>query len=94
MKQKKQIKKQMFMNDGKHFFEVKIVTRSIITDFIQGVRNFLGLELKAYGNTIKATADELMNQVLSKPVEWYKIDIEEIGSGGFMVSIYGVYKNE
>lgn len=79
---------------GNSFFENKVVSRNIITDFIQGIRNTFGLELKAYTNVIKTTTDELMKKCLIKETEWYKIDIEEIGHGGFMIAIYGVYKNE
>lgn len=76
----------------KNFFVTKVISRNIITDWVQGIRNLLGLELKSYTLTIETTVQELMNKVSKKPMEWYKIDIEEFGGGGFMVCVYGVYK--
>ncbi len=75
----------------KNFHFVKVVSRNIITDFVQGIRNFLGLELKSYTEKIDITIKELLAKA-DKPKEWYRIDIDEIGSGGIMIIVYGVYK--
>ena len=90
---KKQIKKEDYYKENKDtFMEVKVVSRNIITDWIQGIRNLLGLELKSYTNIIKETSEELLNKVKTREIDWFKIDIEEFGRGGFMVSVYGAYK--
>ena len=75
---------------SKHFFYSKIVTRNVITDFVQGIRNFLGLDLLSYNEAINKTVNELFEQ-LNQEIKWYKIDIEQIGKG-FLVAIYGDYK--
>ena len=90
---KKQIeKKDYYKGDKDTFMEVKVVSRNIITDWVQGIRNMLGLELKSYTNIIKETSGELLNKVKTREIDWFKIDIEEFGRGGFMVSVYGAYK--
>ncbi len=90
---KKEIKKQDYYKGNKDtFMEVKVVSRNIITDWVQGIRNMLGLELKSYTNIIKETSEELLNKVKTREIDWFKIDIEEFGRGGFMVSVYGAYK--
>ena len=75
----------------KNFHFVKVVSRNVITDFVQGIRNFLGLELKSYTEKIDITIKELLAKA-NKPKKWYKIDVEEMGRGGIIVIVYGVYK--
>ena len=81
-----------YKNSKETFMEIKVVSRNIITDWVQGIRNMLGLELKSYTNIIKETSEELLNRVKTREIDWFKIDIEEFGRGGFMVSVYGAYK--
>ncbi len=75
----------------KNFHFVKVVSRNVITDFVQGIRNFLGLELKSYTEKIDVTIQELIGRA-NKPKKWYKIDVEEIAHGGIIVLVYGEYK--
>ena len=90
---KKQIEKiDYYKNTKDTFMEVKVVSRNIITDWVQGIRNALGMELKSYTNIIKETSEELLDKVRIREIAWFKIDIEEFGKGGFMVSVYGAYK--
>lgn len=90
---KKEIKKKDYYGSNKDtFIEVKVVSRNIITDWVQKIRNMLGLELKAYTNAIKETTEELLNKAKTREIDWFKIDVEEFGRGGFMVSVYGGYK--
>ncbi len=90
---KKENKKKSFYQDNNDtFIEIKVVSRNIITDWVQGIRNMLGMELKAYTNAIKETTEELLNKAKTREIDWFKIDIEEFGKGGFMVSVYGGYK--
>jgi len=87
------IKKKIYYGvENDTFLEVKVVSRNIITDWVQSIRNLLGLELKSYTNTIKETSEELLNKVKKKPIDWFKVDIEEVARGGFLITVYGVYK--
>jgi hypothetical protein len=82
--------KEDFVN--KTFFATRVVSRNVITDWVQGVRNVLGLRLKSYENAIETTVLELRNEFLNRPTVWYRIDIEQAAKGAFMISIYGEYK--
>ena len=44
------------------FFVSKIVTKNLITDFVAGIRNMLGLELISYDNAIKGAVKDLMKE--------------------------------
>jgi len=70
------------------YFDCKVISRNVITDFIQGIRNFLGLELKAYTNIIDTTVKELQSKI-DTPLKWFRIDIEQMTRGSFLISIYG-----
>ena len=90
---KNNIKKKIYYGvENDTFLEVKVVSRNIITDWVQSIRNLLGLELKSYTNIIKETSEELLNKVKKKPIDWFKVDIEEVARGGFLITVYGVYK--
>lgn len=82
------IKKKEMLNNEYIYFNCKVVSRNMITDFVQGIRNMLGLELKAYTNTIKSTVEELKSEMPSN-LKWFRIDIEQLSKGALMVSIYG-----
>ena len=58
------MKKEKLFKGDNTFFEAKVVSRNMITDFVQGIRNMLGLELKAYTNTINEVANELINKII------------------------------
>jgi len=73
------------------YFDCKVVSRNVITDFIQSIRNFLGLELKAYTNVIDQTVKELQSKI-NIPLKWFRIDIEQMTRGSFLISIYGEKK--
>ncbi len=77
----------------KTFFEVKVVSRNIISDFVQSIRNFLGMEMTGYSNIIEITVKELLNKIKKKgKANWFKIDIEQIANSGIIISVYGEYK--
>lgn len=71
------------------FFYTKVVSRNIISDWIQSIRNMLGLELKGYSNMIKAGADEILLNIKDKKTKWYRLDIEQLGNNGVMINLYG-----
>ena len=81
-------KEELMKQGNLVYFNSKVVSRNMITDWIQGIRNLFGLELKAYTNIVNETVKELLSKVDVK-LKWYRIDIEEFGSGGFLISIYG-----
>lgn len=74
----------------KKFHKAKVISRNFITDWIQGIRNMFGLELKGYTNVINKGINEMMEEI-PKNTKWYKIDVEEL-QGAFMILVYGETK--
>ena len=78
------MKKEKLFKGDNTFFEAKVVSRNMITDFVQGIRNMLGLELKAYTNTINEVANELINKTrLSEKCVFPEIDFPRDTKRGF-----------
>lgn len=90
MKQDNKAMAKSFVGE-KRFFYSKAVSRNIITDWIQGIRNTLGSELIAYTNVIDEATRELLAKV-DRETAWFRIDTEQIGKGAFLIRIYGEYK--
>lgn len=74
----------------KYYHNTRVFSRNIITDFVQGIRNFLGLELKGYSNLINRRSKEMLKE-MPKGMKWYRIDIENL-SGGISITVYGERK--
>ncbi len=75
----------------KTFHVTKVYSRNVITDWVQGIRNFFGLELKSYTEVIQKGISECMEKTPENK-KWFKIDVEQISNGGFMILIYGETK--
>jgi len=75
----------------KTFHVTKVYSRNIITDWVQKIRNIFGLELTAYTNVIDQGVTELLRETPSQK-KWFKIDVEQISTGGFLIMIYGEKK--
>lgn len=74
---------------GKMFFYSKFLTRNAITDWIQGIRNILGLELESYNNLIEEAATECLEKTKHLKKKWWRMDTEPANNGSFIVKIYG-----
>lgn len=79
--------------DNRYFNETRVTSRNIITDWVQSIRNMLGLDLKSYQEAINTTTEELKVKYLEgKNVKWYRLDIEISRTDAFIVTIYGEYE--
>ena len=76
----------------KIFLKTRVISKNVITDWVQGIRNMLGLRLISYENAIDKTINEMKEEVLNKPVSWFRIDIEQASKDAFIITIYGEYK--
>ena len=83
------IKTKIDIGSG-YYYDCKVVSRNIITDFVQGIRNWLGLELIGYTNVLKNTVKEL--EAKAPKLKWFRIDTEMGNKGVFIISIYGERK--
>jgi len=76
------------------FSMTRVVTKDIITDSFQGIRNLFGLRLRGYENMINKNLKELIKTAeLKYNIDWYRLSINPLSSGSVMMTIYGEYKN-
>lgn len=73
----------------------RVVTRNIVTDLFQGIRNIFGLRLRGYENMINESIKELTAEMeLKYDVKWYRLIINPLATGSVMIIIYGETKDE
>lgn len=76
----------------KEFHYTKVISRNELVDVLQGIRNFLGLELRGYSKSIdKGISDLLSLAKLKGKIKWYRISVNELVTGAIMITIYGEY---
>jgi len=73
-----------------NFSITRVVTKDIITDAFQGIRNFFGLRLRGYEEVINKHTNELLKEVeLTYQVKWFRMSINPLTNGSCMITIYG-----
>ena len=78
------------MSDLEPFFVNRIVTRNLVEDIVESVRNRVGLRQRGYEKMVQETADELIEQVHDEyEVEWFRVDVDVVGNGAMSVNVYG-----
>jgi len=85
------------MNKKKEKFNItRVITKDIITDSFQGLRNLFGLRLRGYEQLLKKNLKEMTSEMEIKyNVNWYRIIINPLTNGSAMVIFYGEgVKNE
>ena len=73
----------------KYFSETRVISKNVITDFVQGIRNMLGLRLVSYEVAINNTQKELLDKYSVQDIKWFRLDIVQITNGAFSITIYG-----
>ena len=72
------------------FSITRVVTRDVITDFIQIIRNLFGLRLKGYEDVISTNIRELINEAEKKyKTDWWRLSINPLTHSSIMITIYG-----
>ena len=73
---------------------VRVVTKNIVTDSFQGIRNLFGLRLRGYEKMLDQAIGELFEEMnLRYPkVEWYRLIVNPMVKGSAMIIIYGETK--
>ena len=72
------------------FSITRVVTRDVITDFIQIIRNLFGLRLKGYEDIISTNITELIKEAEKKyKVDWWRLSINPLTHSSIMITIYG-----
>ena len=74
----------------KKFSITRVVTRNVVTDSFQWIRNIFGLRLRGYETIIQRTIDEITSEAeLKYHVSWYRIIVNPLTNGSAMIIIYG-----
>lgn len=78
----------------KKFQLTRVVTRDLVTDSFQGIKNMFGLRLRGYEKIISRTVNELYKEMdLRYRVEWFRLIINPLTTGSAMIIIYGEGKS-
>ena len=73
-----------------NFSITRVVTKDIVTDAFQGIRNFFGLRLRGYEQVINKHTDELLKEAnLKYNIKWFRLSINPMVGGSVMITIYG-----
>lgn len=77
------------------FTLTRVVTRNVVTDAFQGIRNIFGLRLRGYEKMINRAIKELTDEMeLKYDVRWYRMIINPLTNGSSMVIMYGEGKEK
>jgi len=72
------------------FHLTRVVSRDVLTDYFQWLRNFFGMRLRGYEDRINNNLSSMLNEMrLRYKVKWYKISINPLTRGSIMITIYG-----
>jgi len=74
----------------KDFTITQVVSRDVLTDWFQGLRNFFGMRLRGYEKRINDTLKQMLEEMrLRYRPKWHRISINPLTSGSVMITIYG-----
>jgi len=77
-------------------FEItRVVTRDIVTDSFQGLRNFFGLRLRGYESVLQKHIRLMMKEMkLKYKVKWFRLIVNPLTNGSAMIILYGEGKGK
>jgi len=68
----------------------RVVTKNIVLDSFQGLRNFFGLRLRGYEGMINRSIKEITELAeLQYDIDWYRFSINPLTNGSVMITMYG-----
>lgn len=72
------------------FSITRVVTKDIVTDSFQGIRNLFGLRLRGYEKMLNKNINELIKIAeIQYQIEWYRLSINPLTNGSAMITVYG-----
>ncbi len=78
---------------SKRFSITRVVTRDIVTDSFQGIRNFFGMRLRGYEKLLNKQINEIIEFAESQhKIKWFRLSINPLTTGSVMITIYGEEK--
>ena len=93
---KKRFERTLAKKELTKFSITRVVTKDIVTDTFQGIRNFFGLRLRGYEQVINKHTNELIAEANIKyKTTWFRFSINPMVQGSIMITIFGEgYPNE
>ena len=72
-------------------FEItRVVTKDIVTDSFQGLRNFFGMRLRGYEKVLQKNTKEMLEEMnLKYNVKWFRMIVNPLTNGSAMIILYG-----
>lgn len=81
--------------DDENFRIVRVVTRDVVTDFFQGIRNFFGFRLRGYEKVLDRSIGEMFEEMdLKYEVEWHRLIVNDLSKNSAMIILYGKGKRK
>ena len=78
---------------SKDFIITRVITRDILRDSFNSIRNLFGLRLRNFETRIMKNTEEMTNEMrLKYKVKWYRISFNPLVTGSVMINIYGEYE--
>jgi len=78
------------MNKLEKFSLSRVVTKNIVIDSFQGLRNFFGLRLRGYEKMLNKHINELIKDAeYVYRISWWRLSINPLTNGSAMITIYG-----
>jgi len=77
--------------DNKNFSITRVVTKDVITDSFQTLRNFFGLRLRGYERVINKNTNEMIEEMVlaQGDVVWWRMSVNPLTDGSIMITVYG-----
>lgn len=77
----------------KQFSITRVVTRNIVTDSFQSIRNLFGLRLRGYEKMISEAINEVMtlSKELYSKQKWHRLIVNPLGKQSVIIILYGEY---
>ena len=74
----------------KKFQITRVVTKDLVTDAFQGLRNLFGLRLRGYESVLNKNIDKMMQEMeVRYNVDWFRMIINPLTKGSAMIILYG-----
>jgi len=68
----------------------RVVTKDLITDSFQGIRNLFGLRLRGYERMLNKNITEVIKVAeIQYKIDWFRLSINPLTNGSAMITIYG-----
>lgn len=68
----------------------RVVTKNVVTDSFQGIRNLFGLRLRGYERMLQKAIEELTREAeLKYKIKWYRLIVNPLVKGSAMIIFYG-----